>query len=297
MDGRKTAVEVSLSAEAKKLLRTSASSEACVIVLAGAKIGQHAVLAQPVVEIGRSPRCGVQVDVPSVSRLHAHIEWEGTHHVLVDSGSTNGTFVGQTRVTRHALRDGEQFAVGNVVLKYLAHGNIEGAYHQEIQRLATHDGLTGAANKGYFNDTLRDAVARTRVQPLPITLVVFDLDHFKRVNDEFGHSAGDEVLRQTAALAQARVSERQLFGRVGGEEFAVMCLGQELGAGVELAESLRKGVADTRYVFDGAEIPVTLSAGVAMRTSAASESAEALFGRADEQLYRAKATGRNRVCA
>jgi two-component system cell cycle response regulator len=296
-DGRKTAIDVSISSEAWKLVRGGASTEACVVVLAGAKIGQHVVLSERVTEIGRSPRCGLQLDVSSVSRVHAHLEWDGQQHLIVDDGSTNGTYVDQARITRHALRDGDRFECGNVLLKYIASGNIEGAYHQELQRLATHDGLTGVVNKAYFNDQLQDAVALTRATPTPITLLVLDLDHFKRVNDDYGHPAGDAALRKTAEIVQGNVSDGQLFGRVGGEEFAVMCPGQELEDGKQLAELIRSTVEGTRYVFDGREIPVTTSVGVAARPAQSDESAEALFSRADARLYEAKSSGRNCVRA
>jgi diguanylate cyclase (GGDEF)-like protein len=215
---------------------------------------------------------------------------------LKDNGSTNGTYVHDARTNRHVLRDGDRFEVGHVLLKYLAQGNIEGAFHAEIQKLATHDALTGLINKANFSDQLQDVVARTRARPKAITLLVLDLDHFKQVNDTYGHPAGDAVLRKTAELLKEQTKSGQLCGRVGGEEFAVLCPGDSLKGGTELGERIRFAMEKAFITFDGQHIPVTTSVGVATRESDSDESSEKLFERADARLYAAKAAGRNRVC-
>jgi diguanylate cyclase (GGDEF)-like protein len=295
-DGDKTSVDISLSAEALRILRSEANTDACVVVLEGARVGSHVVLTDRVLEIGRSERCGLQLDVPSVSRVHASIEWDGKNHVLRDNGSTNGTYVHDARTNHYVLRDGDRFEVGHVLLKYLAQGNIEGAFHAELQKLATHDALTGLINKANFTDQMRDVIAKTRTRPKVVTLLMLDLDHFKQVNDTYGHPAGDAVLRKMAELLKEQAKSSQLCGRVGGEEFAVLCPGDELKRGSELGERIRFAVEKAFITFDGQHIPITTSVGVASRASESDESAEKLFERADAQLYAAKAAGRNRVC-
>jgi two-component system cell cycle response regulator len=296
-DGKKTTVESTLSTDALRVLHSVASTEACVVVLAGGRLGQHVTLTDQALEIGRSGRCGLQLDVPSVSRIHGHIEWDGYSHVLVDGGSTNGTYVGERRIARHALRDGDRFQMGHVLIKYLASGNIEAAYHAEIQRLARQDPLTGIANKACFDEALQQAVTPGRSGSEPLTLLVWDLDHFKRINDTYGHPAGDSVLRQAASLAQAQLESDQLVGRVGGEEFAVLCPRLELAGGRGLGERIRAGVERFTFVFDDQQIAVTTSVGVASCLPDSDESAAQLFARADARLYEAKAAGRNCVRA
>ena len=291
----KTALEVTLDPALLKWQRSRASCQACVVMLSGGTMGQYVALSEAPLEIGRSSTCGLQLDLDSVSRLHARIEWEREGHVLVDNGSTNGTYVDELRITRHRLRDGDRFAVGKALLKYLARGNIEAAYHAEIQRLAQYDALTNVASKAHFTDSFRTAVAKAEVAARPVTLLMLDLDHFKRVNDDFGHRAGDAVLRRAAEVAQEQLDFPQLLGRVGGEEFAVLCPGQDLSEGLALGERIRAAVEATQFAFEELLISVTTSVGVATRPAGSTEPPERLFERADARLYTAKATGRNCV--
>jgi two-component system, cell cycle response regulator len=294
-EGKKTAVEFTLPIETARRVRSEASSRACAVVLSGARVGHQVVFGDQLVEIGRSERCALQLDVPSVSRLHAHIEWDGSHHVLCDEGSTNGTFLGEEQIQRATLRDGDRFQVGRVLLKYMAGDNVEVQYHEELRRLALYDALTGAANKAHFTDRLREAVAKARTNAVDITVLALDLDHFKRVNDTHGHQAGDAVLRHAATTIGREVDEGLLFGRVGGEEFAVLGVGVGHAAGLRLGERIRAALASAPVIWSGIEIPVTVSVGVAVRAAASDETAEGLFGRADAQLYAAKSDGRNCV--
>jgi diguanylate cyclase (GGDEF)-like protein len=236
------------------------------------------------------------LDVDSVSRHHAIIEWTGNGHRLIDKGSTNGTFVNNQRIQECSLSDGDHIQIGKALLKYLAGGNIEAAYHKEFAHLMHHDGLTGARTKASFEQALREALV-----PKPDTkacsLVVFDLDHFKAVNDTHGHTAGDAVLRQAAAAAATAIGEAHVFGRVGGEEFAVLMESTSLGEAAALAEQVRGALEGASVAFENNHIPVTASFGVAEHTPGAAESAEDFYSRADQLLYAAKSAGRNRVCA
>jgi diguanylate cyclase (GGDEF)-like protein len=265
------------------------------VVITGPRIGQRLVLGEGKVDIGRGSQCGLMLDIDSVSRQHARVEWTGTGHKLVDNGSTNGTFVNEHRVTEHPLRDGDRIQIGKALIKYVGGGNIEAAYHEEIQRLMRFDGLTGVHNKSHFDETLQSTIWATRTTPQPVSLILFDLDHFKRVNDTHGHTAGDAVLRQVAAAVQKQMTQHELLARVGGEEFAVLCPGMVLRGARELAERVRGSVARTRCSFEDLVIPVTLSLGVAERASGGNEAAHKLYERADNQLYAAKNAGRNCV--
>lgn len=289
-------LEVTISRDMRSLIGTAAQQQALLIVLSGPRFGTRSVLGETPVDIGRGSACHLILDADSVSRRHARIEWNGQEHRLIDLGSTNGTFVNGSRIKDALLRDGDRIGIGKALLKYLAGGNIEGAYHEEIQRLMRFDPLTGVYNKRHFEESLRLAVFTARTDPKPISLMVFDLDHFKRINDKHGHMAGDHVLCEMAKVVRDVLYPDQIFGRVGGEEFAVLWEGSGLSITADHAEKIRSSVAQHRFSFEGNNLPVTVSVGVAERSMGDEEEPERLYERADEKLYQAKAAGRNRVC-
>ncbi len=290
-----TTVEVTITRDASGAVRIVAPHQAYLVVIAGPRLGQRAALGEQPLEIGRGTGCGLQLDVDSVSRRHARIEWTGVTHRLVDLGSTNGTYVNEARITERELADGDRPQIGKVLCKYISGGNIEGAYLEEIQRLMRYDGLTGVHNKRHFDESLQAAVWRTRQAPAPVGLIVFDLDHFKSINDTHGHTAGDAVLRQVSSAVASQVSGSQMLARVGGEEFAVLCPGQGLGEVQVTAERIRAAVAAQRFSFEDTVIPVTVSLGCAERPAGSDEQGIRLYERADAQLYAAKNAGRNCV--
>jgi diguanylate cyclase (GGDEF)-like protein len=289
-------LEVTISRDMSSLMRTAAQQQALLIVLSGPRLGTRNVLSEAPVDIGRGSACHLILDADSVSRRHARIEWSGQAHRLVDLASTNGTYLNGTRVRDATLKDGDRIGIGKALLKYIAGGNIEAAYHEEIQRLMRFDALTGVYNKRHFEESLRLAVFTARATPKPVSLAVFDLDHFKRINDTHGHTAGDHVLCELAKVVGETLSPGQIFGRVGGEEFAVLSEGCALAQAVQHAETVRARVEAHSFSFEGNSFPVTVSLGVAERGQAEEEEAERLYERADEKLYQAKAAGRNRVC-
>jgi diguanylate cyclase (GGDEF)-like protein len=288
-------LEVTISRDMSSLMRTAAQQQALLIVLSGPRLGTRNVLSEVPVDIGRGSACHLILDADSVSRRHARIEWTGQAHRLVDLASTNGTYLNGTRVRDATLKDGDRIGIGKALLKYLAGGNIEAAYHEEIQRLMRFDALTGVYNKRHFEESLRLAVFTARATPKPVSLIVFDLDHFKRINDTHGHTAGDHVLCELAKVVGDILYPDQIFGRVGGEEFAVLWEGTPLESAADHAEKIRARVEAHPFGFEGNSFPVTVSLGVAERAHGEEEEAERLYERADEKLYQAKAAGRNRV--
>jgi two-component system cell cycle response regulator len=290
-------LEVTISRDMRSVLNNAPQEQALLIVLSGPRLGTRSVLGEKAVEIGRSPACHLQLDSDSVSRRHARIEWNGQSHQLLDLGSTNGTFLNGDKVNDGVLKDGDRVGIGKLQLKYVAGGNIEGAYHEEIQRLMRFDPLTGICNKRHFEESLKLAVTNAKTAPKPISLIVFDLDHFKRINDAHGHPAGDQVLCELAKVVKQTSTPDQVFGRVGGEEFAVLWEGMRLEAAAAHAEQIRFRVANHSFRVERTVLPVTVSLGVAERISTSDESPESLYERADARLYAAKAGGRNRVCS
>lgn len=246
------------------------------------------------IEIGRHPACDFPIDQDAVSRRHARLLWANDAWHALDLGSTNGTYVNDEMVTDKALSDGDQIKIGQSILKFLEGGSLETSYHEEIYRLMTYDGLTCCLNKRCFHETFDREVARAQRYARPSSLLLFDIDHFKRVNDTYGHIAGDAVLRQTASLVRTNLRCHDIFARVGGEEFAVVLPETSLSDAALVADKIRRLVESSEFMFDAVSIPITVSLGVACVQT--NETAQALYARADACLYRAKQSGRNRVC-
>jgi two-component system, cell cycle response regulator len=288
-------LEVTISRDMRSLIRVATAQQALLLVLSGPRLGTRTILSDIPIEIGRGSNAGLVLDADSVSRRHAKIEPMGAGHRLIDLGSTNGTYVNGLRIKDHILKDGDRVQIGKALLKYIAGGNIEGAYHEEVQRLMHFDALTGVHNKRHFDENLR--IATTAGHSGAVSLIVIDIDHFKKVNDTHGHMAGDAVLCATANVVKQTASPDYLFARVGGEEFAVLCPSTTLAVAKVCAEKIRLAVAANAPTFEEKTLPVTVSLGVAEFKPGSVETPEALYGRADEKLYQAKDSGRNRVCS
>jgi len=294
-DEYESTLEVTVSRDMRGLVDEAAKQQALLIVLSEPRLGSRVLLTESPVEIGRGATGGLMLDADSVSRRHARVEWTGANHRIVDTGSTNGTFVNGSRIQGHELRDGDRVQIGKVLLKYIATGNIEASYHEEFQRLMRFDPLTNTCNKRTFEESLRTAVSASRTQQKPLSLMVFDLDHFKKVNDTHGHVAGDSVLCELASVAREAMPKELVFGRVGGEEFAALYEGAERAAMVGVAEAVRQATAAHPFSFEGKRLSLTVSVGVAERAGGSDETPEALYERADTKLYEAKNSGRNCV--
>jgi len=290
-DDYESTLEVTVSRDMKDIVELAKRQQALLIVLSEPCLGSRVLLAEAPVDIGRGARGGLLIDSDSVSRRHARVEWTSASHKIVDLGSTNGTFVNGSRVQSHELRDGDRVQIGKVLLKYIAGGNIEATYHEEFQRLMRFDALTGVLNKRQFGETLRSAMGGSQ----PLSLMVLDLDHFKKINDTYGHVVGDGVLCELCSVAREKLNPEAVFGRVGGEEFAVFWEGGNQQEMLELAEQLRSATEQHRFTFEGKRLSVTVSIGVAEHDRNAKETDEALYDRADAKLYEAKAAGRNAV--
>ena len=232
-----------------------------------------------------------------MSRHHARITAvQNRGYVIEDLGSTNGTYVNDEKLAKERciLKDGDQIRVGRSILKFMTGTNLEANYHEEIYRLMTVDALTQVYNKRYFGEALEREYNRAHRYKRDLSLVLFDVDHFKVVNDTHGHLAGDAILRQVAAEVKPRLREQDIFARVGGEEFAMLLpeIGRE-GAMIT-AEKARRIIEAATFAFEKITAKITVSVGV---TSLDPRSREpnSLFERADAALYEAKAKGRNCV--
>lgn len=249
-----------------------------------------------VLEIGRSPSAGISMpNVRSLSRVHARLTHLGDGVVIEDQGSTNGTYVNDEKALgSRQLRSGERFQVGALHFKFLHEKDPETAYHEAIHQLVTSDGLTGIFNKRKFIEELHREFSRARRHDRPLSLIFFDIDNFKPINDSFGHLCGDFVLQQIARQTHPFLRQEQIFARVGGEEFAVLCPETRSEQAGVLAEKLRGRFVSERYAYGDVELQVSCSFGVAEMREAHQDPDE-LYEAADRAMYRSKREGRNRV--
>jgi diguanylate cyclase (GGDEF)-like protein len=262
-----------------------------------AGIGRMHKLDKSEVILGRSAECQFQVDDDGISRRHAKVcpGPDGKFQV-VDLGSTNGTYVNGARVDVHALSDGDKIQIGsNTVVKFSLQDQIDEQYQRSIYESATRDGLTRIFNKKYFLDTLRKEFAYCLRHRVPLSVLMFDVDHFKKINDSHGHQAGDYVLTRIAHRINETIRTEDVFARYGGEEFAIMLRESTEEQGYICAERCRRAIDSSDFVFATAPMRVTISLGIASLLDSDYANPEDLIAAADKYLYRAKKGGRNRV--
>ena len=260
-------------------------------------LGKRFVLDKSPTRVGRGADSQIVLEGDSVSRRHAHLERRAGAWYVVDDGSTNGTYVNEEQIAREQLLvNGDRIKVGPSILKFLSGADAEAKYHEEIYRMTIVDGLTQIHNKRALFEALEKELMRARRYERDLSLLMFDIDFFKRINDQYGHLAGDHVLRELARIVQERIRREEVFARYGGEEFVILLPETPLPGAAALAESLRARVANHAFVFQGERIPVTVSIGTAL-LGENDKVASDLIQRADEKLYEAKRGGRNRVCS
>jgi diguanylate cyclase (GGDEF)-like protein len=273
--------------------------DACVVHIypTGPGMGTRYALGEAPMVLGRGTDCDIRINDHSVSRRHARIQPGADGYYAVDLNSTNGTFVNDVPASICKLKDGDYLRVGNCIYRFLAGGNVEAEYHEEIYRLTIIDALTDAHNKRYLLEFLDRELSRSARYHRPLTLIMFDLDRFKAINDELGHLGGDFTLRELAACVKGSIRKEELFTRYGGEEFVLVLPETPLEGGVVAAERIRALVEKHPFLYEGKAYPVTISAGVAATAGEAGLTPLDLIRQADEKLFEAKRLGRNRVVA
>jgi len=262
---------------------------------AGPNMGRRFALNAAEHVVGRLAELDIALEAEGLSRKHARIYRTDAGWNIEDLGSTNGVFINDVKVDRGPLRDGDILRFGVATCKFLAGDNIESQYHEEIYRMSIQDGLTGVHNKRFMLESLEREIASAARRSSPLSLVMLDIDHFKKINDTHGHLAGDAALKDLCRRLKPRVRAADLLARYGGEEFAVVLPDTALAGAIELAEDLRMLVAGEPFAHDELRIPCTISLGVAQLDPANPGRPDDLIRRADENLYEAKRGGRNRV--
>jgi len=252
--------------------------------------------------LGRDPICDVILSDDGISRGHAEVWLIAEERVLVrDIGSTNGTYVNGTRIKEVMLEEGGKILLGRrTILKFVLQDQIDEFYQRQMYESSVRDGLTKAYNRKFLDNQLASSTSFSRRHRLPLSFMIFDLDHFKQVNDTHGHVTGDLLLIAITAAVGRMIRAEDVFARYGGEEFAVLAMGIGAAGGRALAERIRQRVAEVRVLsLDGEEegVGVTVSIGVVTVPPSKVGEPPAIVAQADANLYLAKQQGRDRVVA
>jgi two-component system cell cycle response regulator len=266
-------------------------------VLVGGDVGAVFVLDKATTVLGRDAEAGVSIDDDGVSRRHAQIVLHNGGYEVEDLGSTNGTFVGRERVQgRMRLQDGSRLLLGNTLLRFALQDQIEREASRRIYEMSVRDGLTGVFNRRYFDERLTSEFAFAARHGSALCVLMVDIDHFKRVNDRYGHQAGDMVLRRVAAELRSGIRTEDVIARYGGEEFAILARGIDPEGARLFGERVRMMAERAHIVCEDMHVPVTISVGLAHNHAGpTAQKAERLVAEADAALYGAKQAGRNRV--
>lgn len=261
------------------------------------------------VTLGRALDADVRINDAQASRLHAQIRTEvdeatgAARYRLIDLDSTNGTMLNGKAIDEAFLEDGDKFVIGDHLIRFEMLDEIDREFQQQIHRLLVHDELTGLLTSKSFFSELRREAARAEAESKPFCVLMMDLDHFKDVNDTYGHLVGSATLEEVGTVIKGSLRAGDVGARFGGEEFAAFLLDADYAQGMVAAERVRSAIEKHEFpaVRPGSdEEPrthhMTISVGVASFPNDASDPIQ-LVEKADSALYRAKRSGRNRVCA
>ena len=249
---------------------------------------------------GREDYCSLKIAEDSVSRSHAEIrlDQESGEYLLIDLCSTNGTYLNEERLgdQHQVLQAGDTIRIGTHVYKYLTSDHIEAQYHEAAYSMMTTDSLTNVWNKRYFLDMINREFRRSVRNEIPLTLLMLDMDHFKKVNDQHGHLIGDEVLREFALRLSNQLRQEDLLSRYGGEEFTITLIETNSEQAGVVARRCLKSISTAPFRTTAGEISCTVSIGGATFLGQPRKSStDNLIQAADASLYEAKKSGRNRI--
>ncbi len=265
------------------------------LVLHGPLLGKTFMIEQPVLTIGRSSRCDVQIDDDNVSRQHAEISYRDGVVWLADLQSTNGSYVNSKRVSEIPLNDGDLVLIGRVLFKFIHSSVVENRFFGQMYSLATTDFLTGMANRQQIINLLEQEFNRARRYDRPLSILIYDIDRFKEINDTYGHLAGDQMLIESSRIVKDHLRAEDHFGRLGGDEFLIICPETPVEQALALGKRIQVVLSKTDFLVKEKVIFFTISIGTAALSIKISSPDDFIL-HADQALYRAKNAGRNQ-CA
>lgn len=285
------------------LKQGSKKKDPCLVQYNGSKLGKRYPLMDTVSIVGRTQDVQVFISEASVSRQHGQFIKNGDIVFFEDLKSSNGSFVNDIKTEGQVkLKDGDIIRLGTVLLKFFAHDNVDSIMHDKIYQMATIDAGTQIFNKQYLFDTLESELRYSKTYGKDLSIIYYDLDKFKPVNDTYGHNAGDYILKESAKVVKEAIRKDDTLGRFGGEEFIIILPSTDIKMAADLAERIR--LTHEHYEFmieynEGGELKKvshrqTISMGVSQLTNEMSE-VKQLLEDADKKLYHSKNNGRNQV--
>jgi diguanylate cyclase (GGDEF)-like protein len=282
----------------KKELATAKEQEACLIIIRGTPQGHRFFITENEMVLGRDPSADIAILDQSISRKHAKVSKKNGKVFLTDLGSANGSLINDKKLSPNETRQlakEDMIKLGSTIMKFLPQGELETLYMGALSSAAHTDALTKIYNKRYLLEILEVEFKRAKALHTDFSLLFFDLDHFKKVNDTYGHDAGDHVLKEFAMLVRANhIRPKDVFARYGGEEFVLLLGNTGVKDAADIGERIRSAIETHAFIYEGKRMPVTTSMGVAeLKTGI--ESANTLLKHADQALYAAKSAGRNRI--
>ncbi len=296
MSDDSTVVLTDIKAALASADKEASDKPAALLVVGGDLNGTLFDLIQAETTVGRTADNTYPMEFQGISRHHLKVTLTKDQAYLEDMGSKNGTYLNNDKIEGQvAITKGDIIKMGAVALRYIPQGDPERLTYDKLSMEANTDGHTGCYNKTYFNNKIELEVKKSKVTGDPLSLILFDLDHFKNLNDNFGHDAGDYVLKEMASIIRKNgVRELDVFARYGGEEFVILLPKTNLKQGFEIAERLRKLIEEHKFLYESKRLPVTASIGVADYRKGVVIGTD-LFKRADSAVYKSKDNGRNQV--
>ena len=282
----------------KALVTEEAGKRSAVfVVLAGTQVGKMYKIDKREMVIGRSLEASLRIDDDGISRMHAKVICSDDAVVEIkDLNSTNGTFCNGQTVASQVLRDGDKVQVGSTtILKFSYQDSLDEEFQRQQYESATRDALTGAYNKKFFLDRIPSEFTYAQRHEKPLSLGMLDIDFFKKVNDTYGHQAGDYVLKVVTQIIQDVIRGDDILARYGGEEFALIMRDTPPELAFIAVERVRRRIEEEIIIYSGQKIAVTISAGIGAVPGEGIRTVDDLIKQADEYLYSAKHKGRNRT--
>ncbi len=281
----------------KRTLNKGSHEEPYFIVLSGGAIGMmYKLRGDGSMVIGRGLGADVRLEDEGVSRQHSKVTAVGNGDlVLEDLGSSNGTYVNGNRIQTHTLKDSDKIQVGSIsILKFSYQDDLERTFQEQLFDRGLKDGTTGVYNKQYLLDRIDSDYSHAQRHRTNLSLLMFDIDHFKKINDTYGHPAADSVLKDLALIVRRTLRTSDVFARYGGDEFVVLMREIDDAGTLVLAKRICKLIKKHKFVFESMQISCTISLGIASLSDKVSNASE-LIQLADKYLYKAKQAGRNRI--
>jgi len=262
--------------------------------------GKTYAIAEENFTLGRDKANAISVDDPKVSKKHCEILIIRVNDllqiVIKDLGSTNGTYVNHEPVNHRILNSGDKITVGETVFRFSYNDEIEEEYHSRLFNFAATDSLTGLYNRRYVLNELEKHHKISKRNRRLFSIIVMDIDDFKKINDTYGHAAGDEFLKKVAFIINNTLREQDIAGRLGGEEFLLVLPETDLEGAYILAGRIRESIAAAEVIYAGQVIQATISSGVSQyNLEFPPRSTDTIFQHADHAMYKAKKSGKNKV--